>query len=329
MKRMPKALLLLLAAVLLTVPVFADTGPKDCLLVRVENGPEELYYLDLLGEGNASKYAEETVGGLKDSYTEEELAALDRDLLADLTAAIPDGWYGCVTQGALVWGNIDSEDGTHSFSYLGVPDRCRVLMVTKSGDVFLSEPFTRHALQSSVTVDWAAKTVKSPSLPLAYAAQFLATFLPTLALEGLLLLLFGLWSRRNALVFLLTNLATQGGLTLWLSLRTVRGGVFINLQNWLSEVFWSLEYLPTNVGEEGLSRGLLNLLYGFLIGPPRGLLQAELVIFLVEMGLYVRLFRECSGKRAALYGFTANLCSFLLGFYLMEPVWRFVVRNIL
>lgn len=319
------ALCALAAALLLAVPVFADMGPKPQLIVRVENGPEELYYLELLAEGDASRYPEGTVGGL----SEEERSALDQGLLAALTAAVPEGWYGCLTQGRLVWGNIDSEDGVFQFGYLGVPDVCRVLMVTKSGETFLSEPFDRRVLQSSVTMDWPAKTLRLPPLPLAYAAQFLATFLPTLAIEGILLLLFRLWSRRNGRVFLLTNLVTQGGLTLWLSLRTVRGGVFMNLRNWLSEVFWLLEYLPANVGEDGLSRGLLNLVYGFRFGPPRGLLQAELVIFLVEMGLYMWLFRECSRKRAALYGFTANLCSFLLGFYLMEPVWRFVVRNIL
>lgn len=57
MKRM---FLFLLAAALLTVSVSVDFGPKDQLTVRVENGPEEL-------------------------------AALDRDLLEALTAAIPQG----------------------------------------------------------------------------------------------------------------------------------------------------------------------------------------------------------------------------------------------
>ncbi|MCI9003344.1 MAG: hypothetical protein HFG03_11040, partial [Oscillibacter sp.] len=127
---------------------------------------------------------------------------------ADLTAAVPEGWYGCLTQGRLVWGNIDSEDGVFQFGYLGVPDVYRVLMVTKSGETFLSEPMERQALQSSAAVDWAAKTVKTPPLWKGYIVQFLATFLPTLAIEGLL---FRLWSKRNALVFLGVNLLTQGG----------------------------------------------------------------------------------------------------------------------
>lgn len=307
MKR--KLPLFLLAAALLTVPVFADFGPKPQLTIRVENAPEELYYLDLLAEGDASRYEEGTVGGLE----EDELAALDPELLGSLTAAIPQGWYGCVTQGRLVWGNIDSKDGCFQFWYIGLPDICRVLMVTKSGEIFLSEPIERQALQSSATVDWAAKTVKTPPLWKGYAAQFLATFLPTLAIEGILFLLFRLWSRRNALVFLGVNLLTQGGLTLWTSVKTVRHGWL-----WTEMIRDALRYFDPET-----------LLYRLRVFPFYWLLPAEVLIFLVEMGLYMKFFRDCSKKRAALYALCANLASFLLGLYLAEPVWNAVVRTML
>lgn len=310
MKRIRSALLFLLAAALLTAPVLADFGPKDQLTVRVENGPEELFYLDILAEGDASRYSEGTVGGL----SEEDRSALDQALLADLTAAVPEDWYGCLTQGRLVWGNIDSEDGVFQFGYLGVPDVCRVLIVTKSGETFLSEPFERQALQSSATVDWAAKTVTTPPLWRGYAVQFLSTFLPTLAIEGVLLLLFRLWSRRNALVFLGVNLLTQGGLTLWSSLRTVRYGTF-----WVEMLQSDLEYTVRFFD----ARGLLDRLGDYW------LLPAELVILLAEAALYMRLFRDCSKKRAALYALAANLSSFFLGLYLAKPVWRFVVDTML
>lgn len=307
---MKRIFLFLLAAALLTVPVFADFGPKPQLTVRVENGPEELSYLDILAEGDASRYPEGTVGGL----SEEERSALDQALLADLTAAVPEGWYGCLTQGRLVWGNIDSEDGVFHFSYMGVPDVYRILMVTKSGETFLSEPMERQALQSSVTVDWAAKSVKTPPLWKGYIVQFLATFLPTLAIEGILLLLFRLWSRRNALVFLGVNLLTQGGLTLWTSLRTVRYGWL-----WAEMIRIDLEYAVRFFD----ARGLLARLGDYW------LLPAEAVILLAEAALYMWLFRDCSKKRAALYALAANLCSFLLGLYLAEPVWKFVVDTML
>ena len=94
-------LLFLLAAALLTVPVLADMGPKPQLTVRVENGPEELYYLDLLEEGEPYPYPDQVPGGLKGNYG-EELVTLDQDLLAAFTAAVPEGWHACVAQGDLV-----------------------------------------------------------------------------------------------------------------------------------------------------------------------------------------------------------------------------------
>lgn len=307
MKR--KLLLFLLAAALLTVPVFADFGPKPQLTVRVENAPEDLYYLDLLAEGPPSPYAEGSSGGLP----KEERTALDQALLAALTAAVPEGWHCCVVQDTLIWGNIVSDEDLFQFGY-GLPDVCRVLIVTKSGETFLSEPFDRQVLQSSATVDWAVKTVKTPSLWRGYAAQFLATFLPTLAIEGLLFLAFRLWSKRNALVFLGVNLLTQGGLTLWTSVRTVRYGTF-----WAEMIRSDLKCALRFFDPGGLLRDFSDY----------WLLPAELLILLAEAALYMKFFRGCSKKRAALYALCANLSSFLLGLYLAEPVWRFVVRTML
>lgn len=290
--------------------MFADFGPKPQFPVRVENGQEEPYYLDILAEGDASRYREGTVGGL----SEEERSALDQALLADLIAAVPEGWYGCLTQGRLVWGNIDSEDGVFQFGYLGVPDVYRVLLVTKSGETFLSEPMERQALQSSAAVDWAAKTVNTPPLWKGYIVQFLATFLPTLAIEGLLFLLFRLWSRRNALVFLGVNLLTQGGLTLWASLRTVRYGTF-----WVEMIWSDLESIVRFFDPGGLLRDFSDY----------WLLPAEFLILLAEAALYMWLFRDCPKRKAALYALSANLASFLLGLYLAKPVWRVVVDTML
>ena len=67
--------LLALAATLLTVSAFADTGPKPQLTVKVTNPPEELYYLDLLAEGDWEHAGNADYSGLDWSYSEEEIAA--------------------------------------------------------------------------------------------------------------------------------------------------------------------------------------------------------------------------------------------------------------
>ena len=83
MKRFLQRLSLLLAVLLLlTTAVFADFGPKPQLVVRVEQPPQEEYYLDLLDMGDWAK-------NLYDLDERE----LDPALLAALRAAVPSGWH--------------------------------------------------------------------------------------------------------------------------------------------------------------------------------------------------------------------------------------------
>lgn len=295
MKRSFRALFLcLLTAAMLTVTASADMGPKPQLIVRVENAPAELYYLDILEEGEYAD-ASHPFDGIEWSYSQEEAAALDRELLAALQGAIPDGWHGCTAEGstgAPMWGDLypeemdDAGNPLHTFGYHGVPETYRILMVTKSGETFLSDVCQRQALQCSATVDWAAKTVTTPPVMAGYVLQFLSTLLPTLALELLILALFRLVNRKNLRVFLLVNLVTQGVLALFFSFNAVRQGV--------------------------------GFMYILLFVP------AELVILLAESFAYRR-WLSCGKGRATAYAVTANLASAVVGFVIMEPVWRFVV----
>ena len=283
MKRSFRTLFLLaLSLLFLTVTALADMGPKSKLTVKVKNAPQELYYLDLLSMEGSPRYP---------SLTEEELAALDPDLYSALLAAIPAGWHGCVSQGtdgAPIWGSLTpDENGCHTFSNYGVPWTYRVLMVTESGEVFLSEVQTRRMLQSSVTVYWAAKSLSAAPLWAGYALELLSTLVPTLLLEGLLLALLGLWNRRNLLVFLAANVATQLAMFLILGTTALKEGVGFG---------YYLLFIPL-----------------------------ELVILLAETIAYRRLFTGTGKRRATVYGISANLCSAVLGWFLAEPVWKFIV----
>lgn len=293
MKRLRACSLLLLAVLLLTVPVFADSGPKPMIYVRVENGPEELYYMDLLEEDPYNAYFFDP-GRRVWGYAEETEAGLDQDLMDGLLAAVPEGWHSCSlqgTRGGLMYADLDGsrsqEEGLHRFVSHGVPETFRVLAVTKSGQIFCSEPLTRRAYQVSVTLDWSAGTVSMAPVWQRYVLQFLATFVPTILIEGVFLWLLGLWSRRNVLVFLLVNLLTQGGLSLWFSVEATQRAID----------YWYF----------------------------RMLIPAELVVLAVEIILYRRFLQEPSNGRAITYAVEANLASAILGYFLAEPVWEFMV----
>lgn len=285
---------MILAVSVLTVSALADSGPKPLLTVRVENAPEEGYYLDLLAEGD---YNGDMGDGIDWSYTDEEAAALDESLLEALRSAVPEGYHACTAQGtggAPMWGDLAGTptgkqgERLHTFSYVGVPKNYRILMVTTSGDTYVFPPCTRSVLQSSVTVDWAEKSVTVPPVWVGYVLQFLSTLLPTLVIEGVLLVLFGFGrGKRNWRAFLLVNLITQGLLAAWLSVTAMESGI-----SW-----W----------------------YLFLFIP------AEVVIALAEGGLYTRLLTGRSRGRAFLYGLTANVCSAAVGFLIAVPVWQFIV----
>ena len=292
----------LLMSLALTTFAFADSGPKPQLTVRVENAPQEPYYLDLLAEGDWNESGESSYDGVDWSYHGKE-DTLDPALLTSLRDNVPAGWHACVAQGttgAPIWGELYAEgtdafgNDLHVFGYHGVPSTYRIILVTESGKVWISDTLERKVLQSSVTVHWAddaeSTTVTVPSTVTGYLLQFLATLVPTLLIEGILLLLFQYSWKQNWKAFLLVNLVTQGVLAAASSV--------LNLQN--GAALWNY----------------------FLF-----LLPMEAVVLLIELYLYAGrgLLSGHSKGRAALYTVAANLASAVLGYYLAEPVWRFVV----
>lgn len=296
MKRKPFRALafVLLASLALTTFVLADMGPKPQLTVRVKNAPQEPYYLDLLAEGEwdgSDSYA---------NLSDEERAALDPALFALLLDSIPAGWHACIAEGTgipmrgglLPESSDQNGNALHSFGYHGLPDTYRIIIVTRSDEVWISGTLEHKVLQSSATVNWhgAESSVSVPPVFIGYVLQFLATLLPTLVIEGVLLLIFQYSWKQNWKAFLLVNLATQGLLALFSTVLTLHSG-----PNLFAYAFY--------------------------------LLPAELVVLLVEIYLYAdrRLLKGQSSKCAAVYAIFANLSSAILGYCIAEPVWRFVV----
>ena len=264
--------------------VYADIGPKDQLKVYLDNPPDEPYYLDLLWQTDESFSS--------DNLSEEERAALDPALLEALKSTVPDGWVPATVGGTSLpmWGDIvghtQGAQRVHTFGYVGLPETCRILLVTESGKTILTEPITRRVLQSSVTLDCAGGSLHQPAPALALGVSFLATLLPTLLLEGILLLLFGFSLRANWKVFLLANLVTQIGLTLTVHLTMLTSGT--------------------------ISAHLIRV-------------PAELVILVVETVVYRRFLTGQSPRRRTAYGILANLASWIAGFFSLDLLFRLMV----
>ena len=274
-----------IAAMLLAGTAFANSAPPEYLLVvRLVNGPDEPSYLDIL-----TKEAGDSV--YRDSN--EALAGVDQDLLDGLRSEIPEGWEACTMESSSqLFLHVPGKDGFHRFSGLDTPEKFRMILMTKSGEVWSSDTMERRALQDAVTVDWARKSVSVMPIWLAVALQTLSTLLLTLLTEGLVLLAFRFDWKKNWKPFLLVNLVTQGALALFLSTHIVRSGV----------------------GAYGM------ILYSILLLPIEG------VIAFVEAVLYAKFFRGQPAGRAFAYGLTANAASYVLGLLAVQAVWERLVR---
>ena len=292
----------LLASLALTTFALADFGPKPQLTVRVKNAPQEPYYLDLLAKGDWNLEDEGVTDGIDWNYDGKE-DTLDPDLLALLRENVPAGWHACVAQGttgAPLNGDLYSErsdasgNAMHWFGYVGLPSTYRIILVTASGKVWVSDVLNRRVLQSSLTVNWSddvsAATVSVPSTIPAYLLQFVSTLVPTLLIEGLLLLLFQYSWKENWRAFLFVNLITQGLLAIASSTYAIQHG--------LSTFGYLVLFFP-----------------------------AELFILIVEVYLYAGcgMLEGHSKKLAAAYAVTANLVSAVLGYYLTGAAWRLAV----
>ena len=264
--------------------VFADIGPKDQLKVYLTNPPQETYYLDLLWQPDTDN--------LSPNLNAEELAALDPALLARLESEAPQGWVPAMAVGTPVpmWGDLvghpQGAQRVHVFGYVGLPEVCRILLVTESGQTLLTEPIERRVLQSSVTLDCASGRLHQSSPAVALGVSFLATLLPTLLIEGLLLLAFGFSLRQNWKVFLLANLVTQIGLSLTVHLTMLSSG--------------------------SITAHLIQF-------------PVELAILIAETLFYRRFLTGKSVGRRTGYGICANLVSWAAGFLSMGMLFELMV----
>lgn len=159
-KRILLIVMMVFLSFLSSFAVSADVGLKPELYVFVKNPPEELYYLDLLIQNNSN-----------DKYVNlEDKSLYNQNMLALLYSKKDEGWLPALTDGTDVplHGDLIGEpkDGAmmHYFGYFGVPETYRIIIVTESGKVTVSDVITRKSMFSNVYYDYKTGTISTPSL---------------------------------------------------------------------------------------------------------------------------------------------------------------------
>lgn len=239
MKRKWKACLCIAAFLLAVLPVSAsaDSGPKPQITIQVQNAPDGDYYVDLLIPGEIPERGIDNIEWNHIDRASLPLDALERDRM--------DGWHYAMLDGTpapLFYKHPDKD--MFVFSYFGTPDTFRIAIYDDSQQkVNFSEVMKRTQLQQIFTCDFADNTVKTGNPLLTYLKQLASSLLPTLLLEGILLLPFGFWDRRNAKLFFVVNIGTQLLLTvvtaacMWIGMPFYRYLVFapLELAIWIIE----------------------------------------------------------------------------------------------
>ena len=279
MKRLLRTLpCLLLCLLLLGSSASADMGPKQSVTITVTNAPDGVYYLDLLHQADWD-------------YSNVDLEEYDPDLIQGLRSWEAEGWYPALAHGTNLplFGDLTpGTDGTHTFSYVGLPDTFRIAVSSADGAQATEEPFTRTVFHTELVYDYATNTVtKSTSTVGYYLTQFLSTFVPTLVVEGILLWLFGFRTRRSVVVCFIVNLVTQAALHILL-------------------------------GSAILAVGAHYLYYLML-------LPVVVLILLAEAIAYGLLLREHTPRRRVGYAVCANLASYAAGFLPLYFIAQFLL----
>ena len=280
MKRIQRLLLcVLLCLAVLPVSASADTGPKPAVTITVVNAPAGDYYLDLLIQDPGD-------------YPNIDPEDYDPTLLDGLRSWEGEGWWPALLEGTDVplFGDLTpGEDGTHRFTYHGLPRTFRIAVSSAQGAQATESSFTRTVFYTHLTYNWATNTItKATSTVGFYLTQFLSTLIPTLLVEGALLWLFGFRSRWDWLVFALVNLATQLGLHAALgSTMMATGGHY----------FYYLMILPL-----------------------------EAIVLVVEIVAYRILLQEHSTGRRVGYAVCANAASYAVGYLPLHLAVSFLAR---
>jgi len=265
------SLLLVIFCICIITIVNADVGPKPSLEIMVKNAPDSLYYLDLLID-----YSDDH---LYQFIEEDEIE--DKDMYNTLKNYESDGWRPALATGTRVplHGNLvgvkEGEYTKHYFSYMGVPDRFKIIIVNSEDEIIVSENvLERRSFNTKVYFDCDTRLIKEKSYILSTFMQLLPTCLLTLLIEGIILLLFGFSLKLNWKPFLIINVITQVLLT-----------IIVNISMYIF--------------------GIMLAILAFI--------AFEWVIVVGEAILFSKYLKQHSKKRRVLFAITANIASLFAG----------------
>lgn len=262
-------IILMIICLLLFIPSFAyaDTGPKPSVKIKIKNPPDEDYVLDILEEQNHPE------DNGKTQYTTD----ISDGIWQKLYAYSDGAWMSASIYNFLCHNSLhESKAGakeTFEYTYMP-PNEFRVIVITKSGNVTVSDTVAKKSFYYTCTYDYSKNRITSSvfmqTSTLIILVSFIITLGITFVIEFVIFLLFRLKCRKKALKILAVNSITQ------VILYTVM------------LVYYEFTDYP-------------NYLLIFAI--------AEIMVIIAEIFIYLKILKENSKKRVIAYTIIANLFS--------------------
>ena len=193
-----------------------------------------------------------------------------------LTTALPNGWY------VWDWTSYDPIEQPMLFTNVPYPRPFRVAVLHEDNTLLVTDEAERTVGMQTFTVNAETGAISTLGLWFGLLKQFACTFIFTLLIELVVLLLFRFKLGDNIGTFLLVNLATQAFMTLTYGRILLVGG-------WGQAFFWAF--------------------------------AIEAVIFVIESLAYARFLHGHTRARRIAYAITANLLSFAIGTLFITPVY--------
>lgn len=264
--------------------VRADTGPKRSITITISNPPSEPYYFALVHK-NAYK------GDINNHYMDhiKEEDAWIRELFYNYDEDGYGLFFYAGSTSSIRSSEDEIRDGVVRYNYM-VPSSFKVIVITKKGEVTVSDEITVKAFHSECAYDYETNTIKEvykPDFDATYFVEILIYLSITIEIEGLLLFAFRLFNKKNIKKFLLINLITQGMLFVFNTVSRLVFFVMLNhFQIWLcmEVVITAIEmifYSKQLVNKQGSVSVARNLIYGFVANLVSAFIDLPIVLIMM------------------------------------------------
>lgn len=214
MKKIMIFVLLIISIIAIPTNVFADTGPKPSIDVKIKNLKTKNYIVDLfVYDKEAAKKDEGPTSFSKTGLTDEEEQQLYK--------LNYDGWISVSTRaGRIIFSDCKgNKKHINYFGYFGTPEVYKIVIINKdTGEVKISKKIVRKEFNSKVTVDYNNMKVVETNINIVkMLIKISLALILTIVIELLIALLFKTGNYTTiAVTNLISNVLLQGLLLIFI-----------------------------------------------------------------------------------------------------------------